>query len=45
MMRFIETCMNNLCSPKVYSIILIQNPKVLDRYMNEDSSLDFMNAH
>ena len=45
MTHFKETCMNNLSSLKVCSIILTQNPKVLDRCMNEDSSLDFMNAH
>jgi hypothetical protein len=32
--------MNNLHDPKVYSITFAQNPKVLDRFMNEDLSLD-----
>ena len=45
MMHFKETCMNNLCSPRVYSIIFTQNPRVLDRCVNEDSSLDFMNVY
>ena len=45
MLRFKKTCMNNFCSPRVYSVIFTQNPRVLDRYVNGDSSLDFMDVY
>jgi hypothetical protein len=35
MMHIKEICMNNLYGPKVHSIILTQNPRALDGYLNK----------
>jgi hypothetical protein len=35
MMHIKEICMNNLCGPRVHSIILTQNLRVLDRCLNK----------